>query len=125
MRIAEFSLDDIESVFQRLGLPPHLTLVLIGVVVGLVVLSQAADGIRLIASSSGALVRAIRGLPVHGEARERAGDRRLFAEYVAGEIANLNAQEQWSDRRYAELEAEVETEADDGIRPLLRFVGRP
>src|SRR5450759_555690 len=54
------------------------------------------------------------------EERRKRDRRRRFADHVDAEIRRLNTFEQWSDHRFAELEAEVESE---GIRssfiPLL------
>jgi hypothetical protein len=44
------------------------------------------------------------------EKRARVQDRRIFADHVESEIRRYNAREDWSDHRFAELEAEVEVQ---------------
>jgi hypothetical protein len=44
------------------------------------------------------------------ERRAKVRDRQMFAEHVEGEIGRYNAKEDWTDRRFAELDAEVEVE---------------
>ncbi|HEX6153628.1 MAG TPA: hypothetical protein VFZ19_08915, partial [Solirubrobacterales bacterium] len=46
------------------------------------------------------------------EERSRLHRRQLFASYVEGRVRDLNRREEWSDYRFAELEAEVETVDD-------------
>lgn len=48
------------------------------------------------------------------EEKRRLGRRKLFASYIEGSIRELNRREEWSDYRFAELEAEVETLGDRG-----------
>jgi hypothetical protein len=51
-------------------------------------------------------------LPIFYDANEkrRAWRRSIFADHVESQVRRLNAEEQWSDHRFAELEAEVEAE---------------
>jgi hypothetical protein len=48
------------------------------------------------------------------EKRGRVHDRRIFADHLESEMRRYNAREDWSDHRFAELEAEVEVQ--DSIR---------
>lgn len=50
------------------------------------------------------------------EEKRLLGRRKLFASYIEGSIRELNRREEWSDYRFAELEAEVETVGDSGTR---------
>jgi hypothetical protein len=48
--------------------------------------------------------------------KARVRRRQLFAEFVEGRVRDLNRREEWSDYRFAELEAEVETVGDSSNR---------
>jgi Cdc6-like AAA superfamily ATPase len=58
------------------------------------------------------------------EKRRRTARRRRFADHVESEIRRLNNLEQWSDYRFAELEAEVEAEGRRRLHFPLGFLGR-
>jgi len=57
------------------------------------------------------------------EQKQRSGARRRFAAYLAEEVRRRNRGEDWQDRDYAELEAEVE--AEGRRRHLFRYRRRP
>jgi hypothetical protein len=61
-------------------------------------------------------IEEIRPIFYNEEQRRRANLRRLFARHVALEIGRLNDQEDWSEQRFADLEAEVETQAPRRFR---------
>jgi hypothetical protein len=54
------------------------------------------------------------------EKKRRTARRRRFADHIESEMRRLNSLEQWSDYRFAELEAEVEAEGRRQI-PLVHF----
>jgi hypothetical protein len=56
------------------------------------------------------------------EKRHRSKRRKRFAEYIENEVRTLNNKEEWSDYRFAELEAEVDAE---GRRMLLGLIPDP
>ena len=62
--------------------------------------------------------------PVFYNAKEkrRSTRRRRFAEHVESEIRRLNRLEEWSDYRFAELEAEVEAEGRRRVAGILPFL---
>jgi len=55
--------------------------------------------------------------------RRRTARRRRFADHVESEIRRLNNLEQWSDYRFAELEAEVEAEGRRRLHFPFGFLG--
>ena len=56
----------------------------------------------------------------NADKKRRTEKRRRFADHVESEMRRLNTLEQWSDYRFAELEAEVEAEGSRRI-PLPQF----
>jgi hypothetical protein len=50
--------------------------------------------------------------------------RQQFADYIESEIRRLNQKEDWSDFRFAELEAEVEAEGNRRVSSILPFIKR-
>jgi NACHT domain len=101
----------------------------IAVVLVLIVLAAIAAGVRLVWDIARGLLEMLRGLPLfrpdRRAQRERAARRRLFADHVEGRIRALATKEQWSDHRYAELEAEVEMESEgESATAIFRLVAR-
>jgi predicted ATPase with chaperone activity len=58
------------------------------------------------------------------EERKRAVRRAQFARHLKGQIERLNDKEDWTDHRFAELEAEVEARGHRRARGLLQVVIR-
>ncbi len=60
-----------------------------------------------------------------GERRQAVLRRRHFVDSLLDRLKQINKDERWSDRRYSELEAEVEAEGSrSGIGPLVRLLFR-
>ncbi len=75
-------------------------------------ISNLAKGARNIVE----LARELRG----GVQRaDRRRSRRQFAEYTEARVRDIDRKEQWSHHRFAELEAEVEMEADGSFERRL------
>jgi hypothetical protein len=103
--------------------------ILAAILLALLVLAAISNGLRLIWDLARGALWMLRGLPLlrHDRLaqRERAARRRLFADHVEGRMRALAAKEQWSDHRYAELEAEVETVSDgESAGAIVRFFVR-
>lgn len=62
--------------------------------------------------------------PYNPEVEQRIQNRQLFADHILGRMERLNRQEDWKDRRYADLEAEVEADANWRTPGLLRLFRR-
>jgi hypothetical protein len=58
------------------------------------------------------------------ELKRRIQRRQQFADYIESEIRRLNQREDWSDFRFAELEAEVEAEGTHRVSSILPFIKR-
>lgn len=58
------------------------------------------------------------------EKRRLSRRRRRFAQHIEGEITRLNLLEEWSDYRFAELEAEVEVNGQWRAFTIIPFLGR-
>lgn len=87
----------------------------------LALLGVVSGGILAIVKSLAWLRRRLRRrIP---EQRRRLRRRQLFASYVENRVRDLNRREEWSDYRFAELEAEVETVGDSRGRRLFRRRG--
>ncbi len=58
-----------------------------------------------------------------GERRQAVLRRRHFVDSLLDRLKQINKDERWSDRRYSELEAEVEAEGSrSGVGPLVRLL---
>lgn len=102
------------GVHARLPIVVCTVLALLGVVwAGIVVVRKAAQG-------------AARFAWLRQQSVRRELDRRqLFASFVESRVRDMNNKEEWSDHRFAELQAEVETVgttplADSGYSEELR-----
>ncbi|HET6448911.1 MAG TPA: hypothetical protein VFG31_07350 [Conexibacter sp.] len=91
-------------------------------------LARLSENIHTLTVNLGRALRVMRAVPPFGrlsaEARRRLGKRQLYAEYVESRITRLNRLEQWADHRYAELEAEVETQTERTVGLALRRLPR-
>jgi predicted NACHT family NTPase len=58
------------------------------------------------------------------EQKQRSIRRQTFAEHIEYEIRRLGLQEEWKDKRFAELEAEVEAEGRQRILSIIPFLKR-
>jgi hypothetical protein len=100
-----------ETISELLGhLGVHSSAVEV-VVAGLVLLGAIAGGVS-------AVIKLLKGASARltasgGEGKRKLRRRSAFARFVESRIRDLDNKEEWSDQRFAELEAEVETE---GVR---------
>lgn len=79
------------------------------VATGLALLGVVAGGTGLLAKQLGRVRAAWKWIRGDEQHRLRMRDRALFARHVEARIRDLDNKEEWSDHRFAELEAEVET----------------
>ena len=92
-----------------------------GILVFLIIVGLAVKGLSWLIKPISWLVEQSARLKV-GQRRRQFSRRRQFVELLQARLERMNREEQWMDREYTELEAEVETEgprAGDG--PLFRL----
>ena len=58
------------------------------------------------------------------EQKRKIRHRQRFADHIESEIRRLNQREDWSDFRFAELEAEIEMEGKRSAFSFLPFIKR-
>jgi len=96
-------IEDLKTLWHTLGLGGSLPQWLITVVI---ILAAIRALLALIAE----IDEKIKPLFYDAEKKRRARRRRIFAEHVAAEIRQIDLNADWSEDRFAELEAEVEAE---------------
>lgn len=115
-------MNDIKQVLEDLPLPAWV----LPVVLAIFFLGTLSPGLKALWS----VLKGVRSLFQRrkgtGAPRVSRDDRRAFAKDVASRLETLNTRDRWSDERYAELEAEIETEGTRvSSNALRRFVTGP
>ncbi|HEX5703451.1 MAG TPA: NACHT domain-containing protein [Pyrinomonadaceae bacterium] len=91
---------------------------IIKIVIGAVLLALLVRGaiwfIKMLTENIGPLLYS-------ADEKKRARQRRRFAEHIEREIKRLNSLEEWNEYRFAELEAEVEADAERRVFRLFGF----
>lgn len=89
----------------------------VGVVQWLLVLGLLYAGLRWLKGPLSALTSAF-GRMIGSEARRDAVRHRIFVDSLLSRLEQINANAEWTDRRYAELDAQVETRVKGHPRSL-------
>jgi hypothetical protein len=118
----------LSDALRDIGIPASLAVAVVAATVLIGWLATLSESVRTLVVNVGRALRVVRAAPPFGgdgaDARRRRGQRQMYAGYVEGRIAQLNRLEQWADHRYAELEAEVETESERNVGLGLRRLPR-
>lgn len=108
----------LEAISRSLGLSPAMERLFV-VAVALAALVTAITPLLMLLKGPGSWVIAgIRRARLSPEDARRLARRRQFAEFTELELRRIDQQQEWSDHRFAELEAEVEAEGRTRLRYL-------
>jgi hypothetical protein len=124
-KIIEMAKRALALIFGSDSAIPRPFLVTLGVLILLAVLVYAVYGLAYAASKIGNLwTDDIKPKLYNHHEKQRSVRRRYFADHIEREMRRLDAQEDWRDYRFADLEAEVESEASRRWTILGRSRGR-
>ncbi|ADB74211.1 NACHT domain-containing protein [Geodermatophilus obscurus] len=118
-------MEDLEKAFKAIEpyLPASVADWLLTVVTVLVALGVLFTGLSWLGKPLSYMGKLIAGLQI-GKRRHEAARRAIFIDSIIGRIEQIDQNAEWTDRRYTELEAEVEAEGDRkgvGLLPRLLF----
>lgn len=112
-------MDDPVKWFKDIGAPSWLILTIV-VLVGATIVVGLLDKLKPFFEATLAAI----GFMARSERRRSVRLRRLFADHLESRLRLLNNQEEWSDARFTDLEAEVEYERSRSLLAIVRFMRR-